>query len=153
MNPAWALWAAAAGAGIPVMVALNGALSRQLGSTPAAATVLFVVALVSAACTLAVSGDAARLKTIAEAPLPLFAGGLIVCAYVLSVTHLAPRFGVANTILFVMVAQIVTSTAIDHFGLFGAGVKPLTNMRLFGIALLLVGLALTQLSTGKGTSS
>ena len=153
MNPAWALWAAAAGAGIPVMAALNGALSRQLGSTPAAAIVLFVVALAGTACVLAVSGDAARIGGIGRAPLPLFAGGLIVCAYVLSVTHLAPRFGVANTIMFVMVAQIFTSTAIDHFGLFGAGVRHLSVVRLLGLALLLAGLAVTQLAPIKGAGT
>lgn len=146
MNPGWALWAAAAAAGIPVMAALNGTLSRQLGSTPAAAVVLFVVALAGAAAVLVLSGDAVRLAGIDLSTPLLFGGGLIVCAYVLSVTHLAPRFGVANTILFVMTAQVVTSSVVDHYGLFGATVRPVGTMRLLGLTLLLAGLALTQLA-------
>jgi transporter family-2 protein len=146
MNPGWALWAAAAGAGIPVMAALNGALSRHLGSTPAAAVVLFLVALAGAGAVLAFAGSPARLGLVGQAPLLLFVGGVIVCAYVLSVTHLAPRFGVANTILFVMTAQVLTSSAIDHYGLFGTAVRPVDGTRLLGLALLLAGLALTQLA-------
>ena len=42
---ALAAWAFAAGALIPVMGSLNANLSRALGSAPAAASVLFVVAL------------------------------------------------------------------------------------------------------------
>jgi transporter family-2 protein len=76
-----------------------------------------------------------------------FVGGLIVGFYILSITMLAPRFGVGTAILFVMTAQIVTSAGIDHAGLFGATVRPLTLLRLGGLVLLLAGLAITQLAT------
>ncbi|MFZ8458435.1 DMT family transporter, partial [Staphylococcus aureus] len=75
-----------------------------------------------------------------------FAGGLIVGFYVLSITVLAPAFGVGNAILFVMVAQIFTSAAIDHFALFGAALRPVSLLRALGLVVLLVGLAISQLA-------
>lgn len=146
----WALWALAAGAGIPVMASLNGALARTLGNTPAAAAVLFLVGFLVCGLVLLTTGGASSLARLFQSPPSLFAGGLIVAFYILSVTHLAPRFGVANTILFVMVAQIVTSSLIDHFGVFGASQRPITIQRLAGLAIILAGLVLTQ--TRQATS-
>lgn len=148
--PAWAAWAFAAGAGIPVMASLNGALARSIGSTPAAAAILFTVGLAVTGLVLATSGGAGALAGLAKSPTYLLAGGLIVAFYILSVTHLTPRLGVANTILFVMVAQIVTSSLIDHFGVFGAAVRPLDTVRLLGLTILLAGLAITQLTRSTG---
>lgn len=145
-HPLWAGWAFLAGAGIPLMAALNGGLARSLGSTPAAVAMLFIVGFSASALVLVASGDLAALRALTWAPPQLFTGGLIVAFYILSVTHLAPRFGVANTILFVMVAQIITSSIIDHFGLFGATERPIDTARLIGLALLLIGLGVTQAS-------
>jgi transporter family-2 protein len=58
---------------------------------------------------------------------------------VLSITWAAPRMGVANAVFFVLVGQIIAAATIDQFGLFGALKSPLTGVRLFGIALMLVG--------------
>lgn len=77
------------------------------------------------------------------------AGGSIVAFYVLSITVLAPAFGVGNAILFVMTAQVFTSAAIDHFGLFGAPSLPVTAMRAIGLLILLAGLAISQLANGR----
>jgi bacterial/archaeal transporter family-2 protein len=142
----WALWAFVAGAGIPVMASLNGSLARTLDSTPAAAVTLFAVGLLAATAVLVASGTWPGIAAFAKAPPQLFAGGLIVAFYILGVTFLAPRFGVANTILFVMVAQIVTSSLIDHFGILGATQRPLQPLRMAGLAILMLGLAVTQLS-------
>lgn len=145
----YALWAVAAGALIPVMAGLNGALGRTLGSTPAAAVVLFAIGFAASALVLVLTGGASALGNITQAPPRLFLGGVIVAFYIICVTCLAPRFGVANTILFVMVAQVFTSSAIDHFGAFGAAARPVGSARVVGLFILLAGLATTQLSSTK----
>jgi transporter family-2 protein len=142
----WAALAFAAGAGIPVMASLNAALARHLGGTAAAAFALFTVGLVASGTALAASGTLPGLSAVAKAPPQAFAGGLFVAFYIFGVTYLAPRFGVANTILFVMVAQILTSSLIDHFGALGAIRRPLQPLRMTGLAILLIGLAITQAS-------
>lgn len=143
----YAIWSAAAGALIPVMAVLNGRLGRSLGAPSHAAVILFGVALLLAAgVSLLSTGRLPSLTALGGARLIDFAGGVIVGFYVLSITVLAPTFGVGNAILFVMVAQISTSAAIDHFALFGATMRPISLLRAVGLIVLLVGLAISQLA-------
>jgi transporter family-2 protein len=131
------------------MASLNAALANAIGSTTAAAFMLFAIGLASTAAVAVLTSSVPTLSAIAAAPWYCLLGGVIVAFYILSVTYLAPRFGVGNTILFVMVAQILVSSAIDHFGMFGAPVRPLDVTRLLGLALLLAGLLVTQLGAAK----
>ncbi len=73
-----------------------------------------------------------------------FAGGAIVAFYVLSVTYLTPRFGVAPTVLAAVSAQVATSAVVGHFGWLGAPRQPLDLTRAAGLALMLGGLVLAQ---------
>ena len=133
----------AAGIGIPILAGLNAALGTRIGSPAAAALVLFLVALSVATVATLVTGPAA-LKAIPAQPKHLFLAGLCVAFYVLSVTYIAPHFGVGNAVFFVLLGQLVAAACIDHFGLFGARVTPLSFTRASGLALMAAGLVLTQ---------
>jgi transporter family-2 protein len=150
----YALWAALAGAFIPVMAVLNARLGKALGEPIHAAFVLFAVGLiVTGVSSLALTGRLPTPSTLQLASPFEFAGGAIVAFYILSITMLAPRFGVGNAILFVMTAQIVTSASIDHFGLLGAAVRPMSGLRAAGLMTLLAGLAVTQIAATHRSSS
>lgn len=139
----YALIMLAAGIGIPVLAALNAELGRFIGSPAAAALVLFTVALLTAAIAAAVTGPGAVLKA-AGAPKHLFLGGVLVAFYVLSITYIAPVFGVGNAVFFVLIGQLISAAAIDQFGLFGAQVSPLSLTRAAGLALMGFGVWVTQ---------
>ena len=143
--PTQALIMFAAGIGIPLLAALNARLGANIGSPAAAATVLFIVAFAAAAVTLAATGPAA-LRSLPGQPAHLFLAGLLVAFYVLSITWVAPTFGVGNAVFFVLLGQLASSAAIDHFGLFGAQVSPVTGLRLAGIGVMAAGVAITQLA-------
>lgn len=132
-----------AGLGIPVLAALNAALGRHMGSPAAAALILFMVALGATALVTLVTGPRALMQA-AGAPRHLFLAGALVAFYVLSITYVAPRFGVGNAVFFVLLGQLVSAAAIDHFGLFGAQISPLSLTRAGGIALMGLGVWLTQ---------
>ncbi|MEJ6395094.1 DMT family transporter [Gymnodinialimonas sp. 2305UL16-5] len=134
-----------AGIGIPLLAALNARLGANIGSPAAAATVLFVVAFATAAVTMVVTG-ADALRAVASQPKHLFLAGVLIAFYVLSITFIAPTFGVGNAVFFVLLGQLVSAAAIDHFGLFGAQVTPVSGIRLIGIAVMAAGVALTQLA-------
>ena len=139
----YALVMLAAGIGIPVLAALNASLGQRIGSPAAAALCLFAVAfLVTGAVTL-LTGPGA-LRAVATQPPHLFLGGVLVAFYVLSITWIAPHFGVGNAVFFVLLGQLVAAAIIDHFGLFGARVSPLSPMRAAGIAVMALGVLLTQ---------
>lgn len=142
--PTQALIMFAAGIGIPILAALNARLGANIGSPAAAATVLFVVAFATAALTMILTGPEA-LRAIPAQPKHLFLAGVLVAFYVLSITYVAPTFGVGNAVFFVIIGQLISSAAIDHFGLFGAQITPVTGLRMLGISVMAAGVAITQM--------
>lgn len=132
-----------AGIGIPILAALNAALGVRLGNPAAAAAVLFLVALLASSIVFAATGGHGWAR-IATAPKHLFFGGVLVAFYVLSVTYIAPHFGIGNAVFFVLIGQLISAAAIDHFGLFGAQAMALSPARIGGIALMAAGVWLTQ---------
>lgn len=94
-----------AGIGIPLLAALNAALGARMGSPSAAALILFVVAFSAAAAATLITGPHA-LARAAGAPKHLFLAGFFVAFYVLSVTYIAPHFGVGNAVFFVLIGQL-----------------------------------------------
>ena len=139
----YALIMLAAGIGIPVLAALNAGLGVRLGNPVAAAACLFVVALISTLVVLAFSG-ATNWSALAITPKHFFLSGVLVAFYVLSITFVAPHFGVGNAVMFVVLGQLVSTALIDHFGLFGAVQTPIVLTRAGGIALMALGVVLTQ---------
>ncbi len=136
----------AAGIGVPILAALNAALGRLIGSPTAAAVVLFAIAFGASALVMILFPGMSALSKVAQAPKHLLLTGVLIAFYVLSITHVAPHFGVGNAVFFVLLGQLISTAAIDHFGLFGAQVTPLTWVRAGGIAVMAAGVAITQLA-------
>lgn len=141
--PIYALTMLAAGIGIPLLAALNAALGVRIGSPAAAAMVLFCVALLATTAVTLVTGPRA-LSGVAAAPRHLLLGGLLVAFYVLSITYIAPHFGIGNAVFFVLLGQLISAALIDHFGFFGARVSPLSLTRATGSAVMALGVWITQ---------
>jgi len=141
----YALIMLAAGLGIPVLAALNAELGQYVGSPMAAGVVLFAVAF-SAALVVYVLIGPQTLSQVTSAPKHLLLAGLLVAFYVLSITHVAPHFGVGNAVFFVLLGQLFSAAAVDHFGLFGAQVSPLTLTRAAGVSVMALGVWITQMA-------
>ena len=133
-----------AGIGIPVLAALNAQLGNRIGSAPAAAAVLFAVAVLAAGATMLIAGGPTPLRLIPAQPTYLLSAGLLVAFYVLSITWIAPRFGIGNAIFCVLLGQMISASVIDHFGLFGAIVRPLSLARASGVGIMALGVLLIQ---------
>jgi transporter family-2 protein len=150
----YALWAFAAGALIPLMAILNAGLARAVGGPLQATVVLFTIGLVTSVLVAAMAMvRIPELPTIGRIAPAQFAGGLIVAFYVLSITFIAPRFGVGNAILFAVTAQLLSSAVIDHYALAGASLRPLTSMRVLGLTIVIIGLVLTQIADRAAAGS
>lgn len=132
-----------AGLGIPVMAALNGSLGVRLQSPLLAAVILFAVGLVGAvAALLFTEGLPASLTGSVPTPWYFYTGGAFVIFYILSITFVAPRFGVANAVSFVLLGQLIAMSLIDHFGALGAPRFPMTLQRLTGLTMMAAGVFL-----------
>ena len=142
----YALWSALAGALIPVMASLNGTLGRTTGAPYHAALVSVALAFAAVLTTLLVVRPAMpSMAALASAPKLAFFGGLAMAFYALTVTFVTPKFGVGNVVICVVVAQLVMSSTIDQFGLFGAPVHLMDLRRAAGLALLGAGAVLVAI--------
>lgn len=142
-NLQYALIMLCAGIGIPLLAALNARLGARIGSPAFAALVLFGVALLVALAVVVITRPALSGALFGQ-PKHLYLGGCLVAFYVLSVTFIAPHFGVGNAIFFVLLGQLISAGLIDQFGLFGAMASPISPTRAAGIAVMALGVYLTQ---------
>ena len=135
----------AAGLGIPILASLNAALGQFIGSPVVAVIVLLGVAFLSI-CLISLTTNNFPMTKLIEAPKHLFIAGFFVVFYMLSVTAIAPHFGIGNAIFFVLLGQLISAAFIDHYALFGSSGSALTLTRATGLALMSLGVWLTQQS-------
>ena len=135
----------AAGLGIPILASLNAALGQFIGSPVVAVIVLLGVAFLSI-CLISLTTNNFPMTKLIEAPKHLFIAGFFVVFYMLSVTAIAPHFGIGNAIFFVLLGQLISAAFIDHFALFGSSGSALTLTRVTGLVLMSLGVWLTQQS-------
>jgi transporter family-2 protein len=70
---------------------------------------------------------------------------LIIGFYSLSATIIIPRFGAASFIAYILIAQLMTSAAVDQFGLFGMTRRPVDTTKLLGLAVIVAGIAIMEI--------
>jgi transporter family-2 protein len=138
-----AVLAATAGLAGAVQIAVQGRLNERVGSIEAAATAsvigaaLALVVLLAARRSLAGVGDA-----VAGPKWQLLGGAMSICI-ILAITVAGPRIGVVATTAFLIAAQFALAAVIDRYGWFGVERIPFSWPRVVGLALLVVGAALT----------
>ena len=136
-----------AGVLIPIMAALSGAMGRGFGNAQIASLLVITGAfLMVLAFTLATAAHGFSWERLASATPLQLVSGFAMAFYLLSITYLAPRFGVGNAVMLVVAGQIASSALIDHFGLFGAPHKPIDLMRAAGLAIMVAGVVIAQLA-------
>lgn len=141
-----AAWAALAGALIPVMAALQGTLGRTIQSPIHASLIAVGISFVAVGCVFAAFRPAMPAGNLFASVPPLaWFGGAAMAFYAISATFITPNFGVGNFVMCVVVAQLVMSTLIDQFGLFGAPVHLVDIKRAAGLVLLAGGAALVAI--------
>jgi bacterial/archaeal transporter family-2 protein len=139
------LLALAAGVLLPVQAGLNAQLRSALGSPIAAAFISFLVGTISltaATVLFRVSLPVGRAWAVTHALQ--WSGGMIGALYVLAAVVLAPKLGAGTLVAAVVAGQMITSLLLDHYGLIGFPVHPLSPARFLGAALVIVGVVLIQ---------
>ncbi len=136
-----------AGGMIPIQTALNATLARRMGSTVLTATASFLVATLFLAVIvlltrpqLPVSGDFAGVSPF------IGLGGVIGGLYVMCLVFLAPRIGVGLTTALVILGQVATGAALDHFGTLGLREHPFGLARALALLLMGAGVLIFQRS-------
>ena len=137
--------AVAAGAMLPLQAAINARLARLVGSPLWAAGISGLVLTATLALVAGVALRAGpRTEGLGGAPWWVWTGGLCGAVVLSATTATAPRLGTAGMIALVMAGQVLCSLLLDHFGVLGLPVLPVSARRLAAAALLLAGAALMR---------
>ena len=140
-----AAWSLLAGAGIPLIGVLNSGVARSVGNPYAATAIMFAIAaLVALGLALSLHGHP-TMAQLGSAPPISYGAGLLIGFYGLSATIIIPRLGAASFIAFILVAQLVTSAAVDQFGLFGMARRPIDITRMVGLIVIVAGIAVMEI--------
>lgn len=133
-----------AGMGVPLLAALNASLGKSLGSPITALAILFSIGCVTALVLAAVFVGMPTRAALTGAPVVSYFAAFIMLFYLLSITFAAPRIGLSNAVFFVLLGQLISATAIDHFGWFGAIRTEVDGKRIVGLVLMAAGVYLAR---------
>jgi bacterial/archaeal transporter family-2 protein len=148
MASAFALvMAAVAGACLATQAGVNAQLGRYLGHPLWATFVSFAVGTLLIVPLLALWNVSAPslADAAAKAPWWVWTGGAIGVFFVTAALVLAPQTGMAAFLSAMIAGQLIASLVLDHYGLIGLPVRPVTLYRALGTALIVVGVLVTQL--------
>ena len=134
------------GAILPVQAVLNTKLGRQTGGPLISSLLSFLVGLICLfIVNLFVNYTAlSHMKLLSVSPWYVWMGGLLGAIYVSCIIFVNQQQGVALTFALVVAGQIFISLLIDHFGLFGSIVRPVSIPKIIGAMLIIAGLVLIK---------
>lgn len=142
MSSTWfyILLALAAGATVPTQAGINARLNLFTQSPVLSAGVSFAVGTV----VLVVYAAALRiglppLAAAAGHPWWIWSGGALGAFFVSAVIVLAVQLGATAMVALVLAGQLVTSIVLDHYGLLGYPVHPVSGWRIVGVVFLFAG--------------
>lgn len=135
---------------MPGQTAINNRLRAAVASPWVMATISFLVgticlALLTWATVGTVTFNSAHIVT---QPWWLWIGGLVGVIAMTTTVLLLPIIGALYSTALNLTAQVITTMAIDHFGLFGVTVYEATPWRLIGALIVLTG-ALLAVVAGR----
>ena len=140
------LLALAAGTCIPTQAGINARLSLWTRSPVLAATISFLVgSVVLGGYVLATRLPLPGLRSAAAQPWWLWSGGALGAFFVAVTIYLAPRLGATNMLAWLLAGQMLAAMTLDHFGLLGYPLHPMSLGRFVGIVLLVAGVLLIRI--------
>jgi transporter family-2 protein len=148
-DTAFVMLALVAGAFLATQGLINGKLNAAFSSPLIAALISFCVGL---ACLvfintlLIASGKVAMPRFGMAAGLPWWAwiGGILGACIVALAAAAVPRLGAATYISAIICGQLASAAMLDHIGAFGYAARPLSAVKLLGIACMAGGVYLIR---------
>jgi transporter family-2 protein len=146
----WILLALLAGAVLPVQGAVNGLLRADIGAPFTVGAVSFFVATLSMAVALMsviafTDQPKPHLGQLAAVPWWGWLGGFAGAFYVTAVFTAIPVIGTAATVGLTVAGQQIASVFVDSYGWFRLPIRPVSALRLGGVAMLIAGVAMIKL--------
>ncbi|MGB5987790.1 MAG: DMT family transporter, partial [Desulfobacterales bacterium] len=85
-----------------------------------------------------------NLRNWSALPWYVFSSGLFGLIIVGSIGYVLPRMGLARGFTLMIAVQFILAALIDHYGFFGAALRPLELTRISGLIIMLFGVWLVM---------
>lgn len=134
-----------AGMMIPFQSAMNAQLGKTLQSPYFSALTVFVVAMIGLSLyVLVLRHPVPAVQNFKSAPIWSYLGGILGAAYILLIVICAPKLGIGNVTVMVLLGQVLAAIVIDHWGLLNTPVHPINWPRVAGVLLIVAGVYLVK---------
>jgi transporter family-2 protein len=144
-NYAFIILAILAGMAMPTQATVNGKLASYVSSPVSAAFISFAIGTVALFAYMLLTGlPLTSLTSAKDAPLIAWIGGFLGAFFVSVMALVVPKIGVALAFSLAIGGQMLVTLVIDHFGWLGVPEKPINLWRVFGAALITVGVILIR---------
>ncbi len=140
------LLALVAGLMLPLQIAFNNKLTTFSGNPITSSLISFSVGTLFLLL-YSISNPSAfqrSLQQVSQAPGYAWLGGLVGAFYIISTIAASHKIGMAMFLALVIGGQLITSLAIDHFGLLDATIKTFTWTKCIGLIMVLGGIILMK---------
>ncbi|HEY0051917.1 MAG TPA: DMT family transporter [Caulobacteraceae bacterium] len=134
----------AGGAAFALQAPTNAKLATGLMSPVNAALVSFIVGGVALAILAMAQGARPDWTATRGLPAWVWTGGFYGALAVGATVYATPRIGVTTALTLAVAAQLATALAVDHFGWLGAEVRPVSAIKLLGVAVVAAGVFLVR---------
>ena len=131
------------GALISIMVSFNSGLEGYVGSTYSV-VIIHAIGLIAILIVAAIKKEKVVIKE--AIPLYLFLGGIFGVMLTLVNVITIGSIGVALTTALAVFGQLVFSSLVDHFGLFGLTKYEFNPKKLVGLLIVFVGLVIMTMA-------
>ena len=134
--------ALAAGVALATQSAINTQLAKAMSGEAVIATFIsFAVGTIVLFFIAWIKTDLwGNLSTVPSQPWWKLIGGVLGAIVVFTTVLLAPKLGITAMLFFIIVGQLITATAIDHFGLIGMPIREVNITKFIGLIIVAFGL-------------
>ena len=122
-----------------VQGSLNTALSKAIGLLEPTFVVHLIGTVILVVLLFVFRMGKGNMSALSQAPWYSYLGGVVGVLIIYLVAASIPKVGVANATTAIIVGQVLTAVAIDHFGIFGLERIPCGWSQIGGLLLLAVG--------------
>lgn len=135
-----------AGVTVPVQAGLNARLNFFTGSPVTASIISFIAG----------TGTLVVYALITRVPLPgtaafsgapwwVWTGGILGAFFVTSCVILVEKVGAVSMLALILAGQMAASVILDHYGILGYNVNPVSTAKIAGILLIFAGVMLIRI--------
>ena len=125
------------GVAVGLQSPIAGAMGQRVGGAASSFIVHVSGAIISGVLLLLLGGE--KIGDWRGLSWYMLGAGAFGVVLYLTLSQTFPRLGATAALILIILGQLLTGVAIDHFGLFGGVVRPLDFGRAIGLLLVVAG--------------